>query len=613
MKPVDVPSFGAVSTITRQYRAFRGVDYATDESQIDASRSPSSINMISDAGGYPQKRLGWRTVHTLSGRINGIYPFKENDEIQMIVHAGTEICKVVGDAVTQLKTGVTNQSSTAFYFDARLYILTGGEYLVYDGESVQAVADSAYTPTTTYGAKPAGGGTQYESVNLLNPWRYNKFCADGTSTVYQLDVTGIDELGEVRVNGNLVTGCTVNLSTGKVTFPSAPAKPLSDGLDNVEIKFRKGDGDSGFIAKCTIATTYGVGSDNRVFVSGNPDRPATEYYSGLDDPSYIPDTNYVTVGSSDWAIMNYLKFQGELLVIKEDNRQEPVVWHHTADLLNGQAVFPLKQGVMGSGSVSKRASQSLLDDPMFLSPRGVFAPVNTFTLTTQSRGVKCRSKRINPRLTLEPNLANAVSTVWDGYYIIAVDDHAYIADSNQNRSDDGYEWYYWDHIPAICFGVEARHLWFGTADGRLCRFNDDILDKDGTISIDAYNDDGEPIEWLWATKLDDFGNLGVYKNLTKRGCVIQFKTFRNSGCDIYVRTEKDEGVFKRREVLDRFDFNYIDFSRFSFNTLQSNARSLRTKVKKFQQLQIILKGNALNEGFGVLEIVLRATVGNPVK
>ena len=113
--------------------------------------------------------------------------------------------------------------------------------------------------------------------------------------------------------------------------------------------------------------------------------------------------------------------------------------------------------------------------------------------------------------------------------------------------------------------------------------------------------------------MDDFGNLGMYKNLTKRGCVIQFRTAIHSSCDIYLRTEKDWGVLKRHETLDRFDFRQIDFSRFTFNTLPQNVRSLKTKLKKFQQLQVILKGDALDEPFGVLEIVLRATAGNPVK
>ena len=86
-----------------------------------------------------------------------------------------------------------------------------------------------------------------------------------------------------------------------------------------------------------------------------------------------------------------------------------------------------------------------------------------------------------------------------------------------------------------------------------------------------------------------------------------------SSCDIYLRTEKDFGVKKRSESLRQLDFEQLDFEKWTFNTLPNNIRSLKSKVKKFQQLQVILKGKELDEAFGVLEIVLRATAGNPVK
>lgn len=63
------------------------------------------------------------------------------------------------------------------------------------------------------------------------------------------------------------------------------------------------------------------GSSNRVFVSGNKEHAAMEWFSGLSDPTYFPDINYSVVGSSDFPIMCYLKAQGELLLIKKDNRR----------------------------------------------------------------------------------------------------------------------------------------------------------------------------------------------------------------------------------------------------------------------------------------------------
>lgn len=625
MKRVSVPNFSSPSIITRQYRSFRGLDYSADESQIDGSRSPLAVNMISDAGGWPQKRLGWRVLRRYTGRINGIYPYRKDDgTIELIVHAGAAIYRDAESPV-KLRDSLKDDYSTSFYMANKLYILTGAQYLVYDGSSVKNVSDDAYTPTTSYGMKPTGSGTAYEKVNLLSPWRYNKFTGDGESKVYQLDVKDLDDgkTVTVKVGGSELKSSdfSVDYKAGKVTFNTAPAKP-ANGLDNVEIKFCKTsklkdstEKAESLILNCTICTTYGVSTEDRVFVTGNPKHPATEYYSGLGDPSYFPDINFVEVGSADWPILNYLKFQGDLVIVKEHNAQEYTVWHQSGELLSGVAAFPLRPGVAGIGAVAKRGAQQLLDDAMFLTPRGVFARVNSVALAKVEQGVKCRSNRINRDILSRTDLKDAVSVVWDGYFILCfpTTGECFVADSNQPQSNGGYEWYYWKNIPARVFAQETGVLWFGTSDGRLCRLNNDVTDKEGNIQMDAYNDDGQPIEWVWATKMDDFGNIGMFKNLTKRGCVIQFKTAVQSSCDIYLRTEKDFGVKKRSESLRQLDFEQLDFEKWTFNTLPNNIRSLKSKVKKFQQLQVILKGKELDEAFGVLEIVLRATAGNPVK
>ena len=625
MKRVSVPNFSSPSIITPQYRSFRGLDYSADESQIDGSRSPLAVNMISDAGGWPQKRLGWRVLRRYTGRINGIYPYRKDDgTIELIVHAGAAIYRDAESPV-KLRDSLKDDYSTSFYMANKLYILTGAQYLVYDGSSVKNVSDDAYTPTTSYGMKPTGSGTAYEKVNLLSPWRYNKFTGDGESKVYQLDVKDLDDgkTVTVKVDGTeLKTGdFSVDYKAGKITFDTAPKKP-ANGLDNLEIKFCKTsklkdstEKAESLILNCTICTTYGVSTEDRVFVTGNPKHPATEYYSGLGDPSYFPDINFVEVGSADWPILNYLKFQGDLVIVKEHNAQEYTVWHQSGELLSGVAAFPLRPGVAGIGAVAKRGAQQLLDDAMFLTPRGVFARVNSVALAKVEQGVKCRSNRINRDILSRTDLKDAVSVVWDGYFILCfpATGECFVADSNQPQSNGGYEWYYWKNIPARVFAQETGVLWFGTSDGRLCRLNNDVTDKEGNIQMDAYNDDGQPIEWVWATKMDDFGNIGMFKNLTKRGCVIQFKTAVQSSCDIYLRTEKDFGVKKRSESLRQLDFEQLDFEKWTFNTLPNNIRSLKSKVKKFQQLQVILRGKELDEAFGVLEIVLRATAGNPVK
>lgn len=83
--------------------------------------------------------------------------------------------------------------------------------------------------------------------------------------------------------------------------------------------------------------------------------------------------------------------------------------------------------------------------------------------------------------------------VWNRYYILAVNGHGYVLDGRKKSSekrrntDYVYEAYYWENIPATCFFTYADELWFGTADGRICKFNTDIDD------ITAYCDNGTEI------------------------------------------------------------------------------------------------------------------------
>ena len=75
-------------------------------------------------------------------------------------------------------------------------------------------------------------------------------------------------------------------------------------------------------------------------------------------------------------------------------------------------------------------------------------------------------RRINAKLVKETNLDQAVSAVWNGYYILAVNGHAYVADANQSKDNDGYEWYFWDNIPAYCMNTHKDVLYLArrTAD-----------------------------------------------------------------------------------------------------------------------------------------------------
>jgi hypothetical protein len=569
--------------------------------------------------GFPEKRLGWRTLFTVEAPINGLfYAVFESGAEKYIVHGGTKLYTFTDAGFVQVYDGMNNARSAAFSHGGKLYILDGANYLVAEesGSSivVTPVSQHAFVPTTVIGAPATGGGTPFEAVNMLTGKRINSMIGDGTSTVFQLDSDNIDSVDSVKIDGVPTTAYTVDLAQGTVTFDTAPAvSPAGGGIDNVVIEFTKNvAGYSDRISHCTIAASYGYNNDNRFFLSGNPEYQNWDWQSGLDDPTYFPDTGYTKVGADTSAIMGYIKQYDAMTIVKKSNEQDAELFLRTATFADdGTVIFPVKQGAKGIGAVSMMAFSTLRDDPLFLSNEGVFAIASSSV--NQERVLQDRSFYVNSRLTKEQGLENAVSVVWNGYYILCLNGHCYVADSRQRTGDSAteqysYEWYYWTNIPAIVFLEIDGALYFGTADGRVCKFNTDIT------GVSRFNDDGDPIVARWSTKYDTFGTFTRRKTLVKKGSGVMIKPYSRSSVKIYVATDRAHEHLIRSSNMDIFDFSDIDFERFTFNTLDiPQVKPFNTKVKKFISLQLIFENDAVNEGFGVYGAEVQYTVGNYVK
>ncbi|MEG1973215.1 MAG: hypothetical protein RR315_08630, partial [Oscillospiraceae bacterium] len=223
---------------TEKYMVFKGADFSTDPSRVDSSRSPMPLNLIPDEGGSPQKRPGTRTIKTFDGKINGLFSFFSDSGEKLICHAGTKIYAwdFSAAAPTLLKSGIADARSVGFNMAGKLWLLTGSEYLYFDGVKIEPVSAIATPAETSIGRTPTGGGTRLYPVNLLTPRRINGFLADGTSTAYQLDGAPIDSVEKITVNGAVVGSSlySVDLTLGKVNFNSASTVPkATGGEDNV--------------------------------------------------------------------------------------------------------------------------------------------------------------------------------------------------------------------------------------------------------------------------------------------------------------------------------------------------------------------------------------------
>lgn len=431
-----------------------------------------------------------------------------------------------------LFTGMNTRRSSSFIFNNRLYLIDGKSYLVYDGDTVKNVCDVAYIPTTYINIIPGGEnadiGTEYEQRNILQPKFRHTFIADGVTKEFFMNENSLDEISEVKVYGETVTGYTVDLPNGKITFSEAPPKPENveggaypEYFAGIEITAKKVlTSISGITKECTSAGALITGCtiaaifDNRVFLSGNPDYPNHVFYCGRNITGYVDATffgalNYMQDGVGISPITGMMPVADTLMVLKSDSQQDGSVYFHTpatTDKNFQPKVYPSSQGLGGIGCLG--ACLNFLDDPIFISRLGVEA-IGQLSVRYE-RAVEHRSSLIDAKL-VNMNLNDVVLEEWNGYLILLTDGKMFMADSRQRYvSDTGvsqYEWYYVEGVgvydgqyPEYRYatqiypelrGSEVRYctVCHKSASECTCGGDDNILNIPLTLADKVYNAD----------------------------------------------------------------------------------------------------------------------------
>ena len=487
--------------ITRVYGNFRGVDFRGEE--INLTRSPDSLNMYKDYKETESIRTRPELVveRAFAETVYGIFFYDGAGIEEMLVHSGDKLYSIIKGEKTELYTGLNKARSDSFIYNNVWYFKDGIHYLQYDGNEIKEVV--GYVPTTSIGRKPAGGGTVYEDVNLLSPYRINTFLADGEATEYVLDAMDIDEdfVPEVTVADKPVTEFTVDYESGKITFATAPEVPLTDGRDYVTVKFKRTvEGYRDKINKCTLLQLF----DNRVFFSGNKDYPNMIFHCSLNDPTYCSDLDYYNEGLDSATVKGMVASNNGLWVFKEPNNAGTSVFYHTptTDAEYGK-IYPSTHSSIAMGCVGKAINFN--DDIVFFSDRGMEGISGDIT-TEQS--IAHRSSLVDRKLLAEPHYKNMILEEWEGYLMVIVDNKVYLADSRATLTYENskeYEWFYWElNRKVTCTKVHNRILYLGTEEG-VCSLTDNEND----------------VESYWITPKDKFKYPQKQKTSNKRGCVVE--------------------------------------------------------------------------------------------
>lgn len=536
--------------ITRNYSNFRGVDFSNTE--VALYRSPDAINMWKDykkMGTSIETRPDIVLFKELKNTVYGLFFYTINQVDHMIIHCGVSLYDY-NMKTKELKIikekGMNIRKSQSFIYRNILYIKDGLNYLQYDGETCKEVI--GYIPITTIGKAPSGGGTTNQEVNLLTGVRENSFCADGESTEYVLDASELDAGYQEKVFINdveKIEGFTVDKVSGKVKFTTAPEKPLTDGQDNVVIRFSKTiPGNRDKINKCTILEVF----DNRVFFSGNQDYPNTVFHTMLDEPKYCSDLDYYNEGADISPVRGMVAGNNALWVIKEPSQANTAIFYHnpTIDSEAGK-VYPSEHSSISTGCIG--AAINFNDDIVYFSNRGMEGISGDITT---EQVISHRSSLVDSKLLQEENYKDMILVEYEGYLLVIIKDKIYLADSRAmftNENHNEYEWFYWNiDIEPTCAVVYNGKLWLGSKQGifkigKASENNKEIsMEKD---EEERYFIDG-------VTKQET--GVESYKTVTGKEILIEDGE-NNKGLEIKVKGSTTQTT---RSGKNKLPYNYYD-------------------------------------------------------
>ena len=550
MAQLTVPS--APKEFATHYEMLLGVDFQADQTQVDRKRSPDMVNMISDFGGNPVKRDGFRKVGygysallMVDGVMYGVYATNMVFSITELELDGYEFTEI---GSPHLYGGNVGEIKAAFVYQKGIYTIATNALICFDTEkntftvagigtgmmSTGTIGESApiyedNIPDTVISLKPDGtGGSTLDDKNVLSIYQRFSYQGNGSATQYKIPTykkIGTYLKAEVKdANGDWQTATaslgTATSVTGKsldgeswitnavvdptITFTTAPATPPVAGEDNVritvcpynyeEVETGKYKGYYNETLVNLLNTPTATFQSGRMFIADK----YKVYYSDVSDPFSISDLAWFAVDSE---VVSFTRSNNYLAVLTKDNGRSTIYLAseatRTVDSQAGttETYFAVKESNAGIGAIAPKAVATLSDEPLFLSSTGIFGILANWT--SEKYAVN-RSSRINRKLCKELNLDKAVGIAYNDYFYLAINGRMYVLDGRHKESDRAgnkpFEAYYFEGLPAIenMYVIDDK-MYFADKDYTYT-WNDDLPESERYYD-DAYLKEITVVVW----------------------------------------------------------------------------------------------------------------------
>lgn len=531
--------------------------------------------------------IGYRNKYETTGKVRAQWIGKlGNNDVYVYVAGGKAYNKG-----TEIGT-LTDDITTIFEFNQKLYFLNGHEYKSWDGTTFGNV--EGYIPLVKIATTPQGVGTDYESINVLTGKKHQTFSADGTETVFHLVETGITSVDKVIQNGTeITTGYTVSTTNGTVTFTTAPGQ----GVDNIDIYWTKGAGDRSLVTANKYATKYGLADDTRVFLYGDSTNKNRVRFSalanGVPSVEYFTGTDTLDIGSSNVAVTDISR-QYDRLIISKENETYYATYDSITDSTGTPIItFPTYPLNSSHGMIAPAQGQ-LLDNYVTTIDSSIIMWTNT--QSKDERNAQIISERIQEWLN-DKDLSKAITMDYQELkeYWLAIDKEIMIYNYGNST-------FYMLQIPekiTSLINYEGT-IYFGSESG-IYEFRDDETTYDG-----------KKIHSEWQAGFYDFEV--EYKRKTMRILWIALKPWAKTSLVVNYVSDRETGT-DEKEIENRcFSFINMNFADFTFNT-DYNIKPFRIKLKakKFAYLKLILTNDKVDEQLTINSIAIQKAYGGNVK
>lgn len=399
----------------------------------------------------------------------------------------------------------------------------------------QAYSTYAAVPISVTGKTPEGNGGDSDprGENCLSQFRcesfyvddkkdytefildtYHKRCNEGFPVEMQLrDSNGIwrsysciskdiilnydDVRSKLQIDTPIRGGMDFSYDTGDgsiVNLGYGISKIANDGLDNLRITYAVLKDPPAALTGATVQGLYGTdASDNVLFLGGSTVSPGTDAFSARDDFFCFYATSVERLGNVDVAITGYCRLSdGRLAVLKNDSNESNVYFRsHTVAKVgitqSGDSyqvdAFPSKAGAAVEGCVSPHSVGIAGNEPIFLSPSGLYAVRSVSNELTNLDETVRRSRPIDSFLSAQI-ATNARSILWNGQYMILFGNNAMITDGRRDKNGmlRFLRWRFAHVMTAL--GKNGTDLYMGDSNGCVYTFGGS--DTDAGEEMPAY-------------------------------------------------------------------------------------------------------------------------------